>query len=69
MKLIKFHMRSYKSIKDSDYCWPVSDLTTLAGQNESGKSSILKALYDFALGITGTENISSQIKPNPLWIS
>lgn len=51
MKLIKFRAQSYKSIKDSDYCWLASDLTTLAGKNESGKSAILESLRDFDTNI------------------
>jgi len=47
MKLKKFRIKNYKSIKDSDYCWLASDLTTLAGKNESGKTAILEALRDF----------------------
>jgi predicted ATP-dependent endonuclease of OLD family len=47
MKLIKFRIIEYKSIKDSGYCWLASDVTTLAGKNESGKSGILEALRDF----------------------
>jgi predicted ATP-dependent endonuclease of OLD family len=49
MKLRKFRIYNYKSIKDSDYCWLASDLTVLAGKNEAGKSAILEALKDFAL--------------------
>lgn len=47
MKLIKFRIQSYKSIKDSGWCWLASDVTALAGKNESGKSAILEALRDF----------------------
>ena len=47
MKLIKFRITKYKSIKDSGYCWLASDLTILAGKNESGKTAILEALRDF----------------------
>jgi predicted ATP-dependent endonuclease of OLD family len=47
MKLIKFRIQSYKSIDDSGWCWLASDVTTLAGKNESGKSGILEALRDF----------------------
>ena len=47
MKLIKFRIQHYKSIKDSGWCWLASDVTTLAGKNESGKSAILEALRDF----------------------
>ncbi|MDD5627412.1 MAG: AAA family ATPase [Patescibacteria group bacterium] len=51
MKLIKFRIQNYKSIKDSDYCWLASDLTTLAGKNESGKSAVLESLRDFDTNI------------------
>ncbi len=47
MKLIKFRIQNYKSIKDTGWCWLASDVTTLAGKNESGKSAILEALRDF----------------------
>jgi len=47
MKLIKFRIHNYKSIKDTGWCWLASDLTMLAGKNESGKSAILEALRDF----------------------
>lgn len=47
MKLLKFKIQHYKSIKDSGWCWLASDLTTLAGKNESGKTAILEALRDF----------------------
>lgn len=49
MKLKSFRIKNYKSIIDSGEC-RLSDndnITTLAGQNESGKSSILQALRDF----------------------
>jgi predicted ATP-dependent endonuclease of OLD family len=47
MKLIKFRIQRYKSIIDTGWCWLASDVTTLAGKNESGKSAILEALRDF----------------------
>ncbi len=50
MKLIKFRIQNYKSIKDSGWCWLASGLTILAGKNESGKSAILEALRDFYTG-------------------
>lgn len=52
MKLKSFRVRNYKSINDSGEC-RLSDndnITVLAGQNESGKSSILQALRDFENG-------------------
>jgi len=51
MKLRKFRIQNYKSIKDSSYCWLASDLTVLAGKNESGKSAILEALRDFDVDV------------------
>lgn len=47
MRLLKFRVRNYKSIRDSGECWLASDLTILAGKNESGKTAILEALRDF----------------------
>ncbi len=47
MKLIKFRIQNYKSIRDSGWCYLASDITILAGQNESGKSAVLEALRDF----------------------
>ena len=47
MKLIKFQIQNYKSIRDSGWCYLASDITILAGQNESGKTAILEALRDF----------------------
>ncbi len=47
MKLIKFRIKNYKSIVDSDDCYFSDKLTILAGKNESGKTSVLEALEDF----------------------
>jgi hypothetical protein len=44
MKLTQFHVREYKSIEDSNPI-PTRDITCLVGKNESGKTSLLKALY------------------------
>ena len=60
MKLIKFRIQSYKSIKDTGWCWLASDVTTLAGKNESGKSAILEALRDFD---TDVEAVSDAAMP------
>lgn len=52
MKLQSFRIRNYKSIIDSGTC-RLSDndnVLVLAGQNESGKSSVLQALYDYERG-------------------
>ena len=44
MKLTQFHVHEYKSIYDSN---PIAtgDITCLVGKNESGKTSVLRALY------------------------
>ena len=48
MKLSSFRIRNYKAIKDSGECdLSLESITILAGQNESGKTSILEALRDF----------------------
>ena len=53
MKLKSFQIKNYKSIVDTG---EVSlsghdNITVLAGQNESGKSSILEALNAFETGV------------------
>jgi predicted ATP-dependent endonuclease of OLD family len=60
MKLVKFRIQHYKSIKDTGWCWLASDMTTLAGKNESGKSAILEALRDFD---TDVEKIPDEALP------
>jgi len=52
MRLEKFRIQNYKSIIDSGFCWLASDITILAGKNESGKSGILEAIRDFSKDIT-----------------
>jgi len=47
MKIKKFRIWNYKSIKDSQDCYFSQKVTILAGKNESGKTSILEALEDF----------------------
>jgi len=53
MKLRKFRIQNYKSIRDTGYCRLASDLTVLAGKNESGKTAILEALRDFDTSVKG----------------
>ena len=47
MKIKKVRIKNYKSIIDSGDCYFTNDITIFAGKNESGKTSILEALYDF----------------------
>ena len=61
MKLLSFQIRDYKSIIDSGECeMSGENITVLAGQNESGKTSILEALRDFDY----SEEISSEAVPD-----
>lgn len=52
MRLLNFRIKNYKSITDSKdvSLSELDNITILAGQNESGKSSILRALNDFERG-------------------
>lgn len=60
MKLVSFRIQSYCSIIDTEWCWLSSDnITGLIGQNESGKSSVLEALYAFYTGEIEDDNIRS----------
>ncbi len=47
MRLKKFQVDDYKSIKSFDPCWLAADITIFAGKNESGKTAALQALSDF----------------------
>lgn len=62
MKLKRFRIYGYKSIIDTGYCDLSSDITILAGKNESGKTSILEALQDFGKGVISkdSKNIEHQ---------
>lgn len=45
MKLKSFRVRRYRNVLDSTDVSVESDVTTLVGMNESGKSTMLDALY------------------------
>lgn len=45
MKLKSFRVRRFKNVLDSTEVLVESDVTTLVGMNESGKSAMLDALY------------------------
>jgi predicted ATP-dependent endonuclease of OLD family len=59
MRLKSFRIKNYKSIVDSGECrlLDLDGITVLAGQNESGKSSILQALRDYHKDIISEEAI------------
>lgn len=46
MKLTEFRIQNYRSIIDSGWV-TVDDITVVVGKNESGKTSLLKALWKF----------------------
>ncbi len=49
MKLRAFRIRNYRSIIDTGWCFLAFDnITSLIGQNESGKTSVLEALKSFS---------------------
>ena len=52
MRLLNFQIKKYRSIDDTGIVKlsEFDNISVLAGQNESGKSAILKALSDFARG-------------------
>ncbi len=68
MKLIEFQIKNYQSIIDSSIVElsGADNITILAGQNESGKSTILKALNDFEKGDFDTDSIPFSIEENPI---
>lgn len=68
MRLINFQIKNYRSIIDSGVVKlsELDNVSVFAGQNESGKSSILKALYDFERGEFETDSIPFSIDTNPI---
>jgi len=47
MKIVKFRIKNYRSIRDTGDCYLDGKITILAGKNEAGKTTILEALEDF----------------------
>ena len=65
MELISFRIHNYRSIVDTGWCELSSDnITGIIGQNESGKTSILEAIYSFYTGKI-TEDIMRSDLSNP----
>jgi len=67
MKLKKFRIQNYCSIVDSGTI-ELSDndnVSVFAGQNESGKSSLLRALYDFERGKFEPDSIPFSTRQKP----
>lgn len=68
MKLIKFRIQNFRSIEDTETVILSKDgITTLVGQNESGKSSILKGLNVLQSLVVEEDDIREETK-NPIFI-
>lgn len=68
MRLLNFQTKNYRSIVDSGIV-KISELdnvTVLAGQNESGKSSLLSSLYDFEEGDFKEDSLPFSIDRTPV---
>lgn len=62
MRLLGFRIHNYRSIIDSDWTFLSPDnITGLIGQNESGKTSILEALYSFYDGKISEDVLRSDL--------
>ncbi len=58
MKLQSFRIQNYKSVKDTGWCkLSIDNISAIVGQNESGKSTILQALYSFYTRTVDEENL------------
>jgi AAA15 family ATPase/GTPase len=55
-KVVKFRIRSFRSIQDTGDCLLASDLSIFAGKNEAGKTNIFVALKKFNLEEEFTED-------------
>ncbi len=62
MKISKVRIKNYRSIKDSGDLFFTDNLFVLAGQNESGKSSILEALNAFETGKSDRETLNFELE-------
>lgn len=62
MRLLGFRIHNYRSVIDSDWTYLSPDnITGLIGQNESGKTSILEALYSFYDGKISEDVLRSDL--------
>lgn len=68
MKLLSFQIKNYRSIVDSGIVKlsELDNVTVLAGQNESGKSSVLHALHDFEKGEFDADSLPFSIESDPV---
>ncbi len=62
MKLSAFRIKNYRSIVDTGWIILASDnITSLIGQNESGKTSILEAIFSFSNGSISEDILRSDL--------
>jgi Predicted ATP-dependent endonuclease of the OLD family len=68
MRLKSFQIKGYRSIVDTGVIElsKRDNITIFAGQNESGKSSILNALYDFELGKFEDDSLPFSLDGTPV---
>lgn len=64
MKISKVRILNYRSIKDSGDIYFTDKFFVLAGQNESGKSSILEALKSYEEGQSEKDNLNFELENN-----
>ena len=62
MQFRRFRIKNYRSLIDSGWNDLASDnITGIIGQNESGKTSILEALYSFYTGKINEDILRSEL--------
>jgi predicted ATP-dependent endonuclease of OLD family len=68
MRLQAFKIKNYRSIIDSDTVKlsEFDNVTVFAGQNESGKSSLLRALYDYERDEFDSDSLPFSTGSNPI---
>jgi len=60
MKLKKIKIKNFKSIKNLEFAFPKSGILVLVGENNSGKSNVIRAI-DAICGKVGTGKRSLRI--------
>ena len=68
MRLVSFRIKNYRSIIDSEIVKlsEFDNVSVLAGQNESGKSSLLTSLRDFENNEFDNDSIPFSTESNPI---
>lgn len=61
MRIKKIQIKNFKSIKDSGDISLTNNIFVLAGQNESGKSSILEALYNYETQVSSKDTLNFEL--------